>query len=106
MVTIKKAAGVLVLVGMMMLCSGAASQKEGEVRTVTVQGVVNVKTDANDYIIGVSLVTEDITYEVVLDEKGDELSDYIDLKVEVKGTVAEKDGQKWLTVLTIKELEE
>ena len=48
----------------------------------------------------------DVTYKVTKDDKGKELAEKAkDKKVEAKGTVAEKDGAKWLTVTEYKIVE-
>jgi hypothetical protein len=74
---------------------------------VKLQGVVSVSRDANDVITSVQLTAGDVKYEVVLDAKGKELGEQMDgEKVEAEGTVAEKDGQKMLTVSAFKRIEQ
>jgi hypothetical protein len=74
---------------------------------VGLRGFVSVIRDVNDVIISVQLVTDDDTYDVVLDTKGLELGKEMeDREVEVEGVVSEKDGQKWLKVLVFKAIGE
>ncbi|MGA1980507.1 MAG: hypothetical protein ABSG99_08125 [Sedimentisphaerales bacterium] len=78
---------------------------EGE--TVKLQGIVSVLRDANDVIISVQLAADKDIYDVVLDAKGLDLGENMEgQKVEVEGVVSKKDDQKWLKVLTFKEVEE
>ncbi len=85
--------------------TGFAEEAEG--KTVKLEGFVSVARDANDVIISVQLITDEDTYNVVLDEKGLELGKEMEYtEVEVEGIVSEKDNQKWLKVLTFKEIEE
>jgi len=80
-----------------------------EPKPVKLEGSVSVSRDANDVITAVQLVADADTYNVVLDAKGLALGEEMeDEKVEVEGTVTvEKEtDQKWLKVLTFKEIEE
>ena len=78
-----------------------------EPKVVTLQGFVSTYVDANGVVESVQLTTdENVTYEVVLDEKGIELGKKMDGKeVEVNGIVTEKDEQKWVKVQSFKALE-
>jgi hypothetical protein len=65
---------------------------------VKVQGTVSVTKEA-DVITAVQLTTDAGAYNVELDEKGMELGGMDGKKVEVEGTVSEKDGQQWIKVI-------
>ena len=57
--------------------------EDSESNVVTLQGFVSTYVDANDVIESVQLTTvEDITYEVVFDEKGTELGKKMDCEDE------------------------
>ena len=75
---------------------------------VTVVGKVTVTEDDDWNITAVKITTEDAkVYNVTLDAKGRALGgDMNGAKVQATGTLAEKNGQKWLTVLEYKEIEE
>ncbi|MFA5239431.1 MAG: hypothetical protein WC476_06960 [Phycisphaerae bacterium] len=84
------------------LIAGAGLLIAGE--AVKVQGLVGVTTDAEGVITAVTLTDADgVVYNVTLDEQGLKLGAMADKKVEVEGTVAETDGQNWITVLSITE---
>ena len=106
----KQLIGAVCLAMTVTLVSGLVSlAAEGsEPNVVTLQGFVSTYVDANGVIESVQLTTdEDITYEVVLDEKGIELGKEMDGKeVEVNGIVTEEDEQKWVKVQSFKALEE
>lgn len=85
--------------------SFAAEAPEGE--TVRLEGFVSVLRDVNDMIVSVNLITDEESYNVVLDKKGMELGEEMeDEDVEVEGIVSKEDDQKWLKVLTFKLVEE
>jgi hypothetical protein len=87
------------------LLASSCFAAEGE--TVKLQGVVSVIRDANDVITSVLLVTDEGTYNVELDEKGEELGENMeDQKAQVEGVVSEEDNQKWLKVLKFSPVEE
>ena len=92
----------------LVLVAVSLAVEDSESNAVTVQGFVSTYVDANDVIESVQLTTiGDITYEVVLDERGTELGENMDGKeVEVKGIVTEKDEQKWIKVQSFKPLAE
>ena len=110
MSTRKQLIMVVCLAMTMTLAIGVVSlaAEDSESNVVTLQGVVDTYVDANDIIESVQLTTsEDIVYEVVLDEKGIEFGENMDgEKVEVKGIVTEKDEQKWIKVQSFKAIEE
>lgn len=69
--------------------------------TVKVQGLVGVTADAEGVITAITLTNADgAVYNVTLDEQGLKLGELADKKVEVEGTIAETDGQNWITVLS------
>ena len=70
--------------------------------TTTITGTVRTTLDKDGKIISVELLAEKAVYNVVQDDKGAELSKLNGKNVEVKGTVAEKEGLKWLTVISHK----
>jgi len=97
----------LAMLTTVLLTSVSLAAEGSKPTVVTLQGYVSVIRDANDVVISVQLVTNEDTYDVVLDAKGLELGEKMeDEEVEVKGTVSQKDDQKWLTVLTFKAIEE
>jgi len=111
MLSAKKVVGIVVLVmiaTILLNSTGfAAEQGQSEPKTVKLQGYVSVTWDANDVITSVSLITDDVTYNVVLNEKGLELGEEMaDEEVKVEGVVSEKDEQQWITVRTFKAVEE
>ena len=110
MLTRKQLIRVVCLAMTMTLVPGLVSLavEDSESNVVTLQGFVSTYVDANDVIESVQLTTaENITYEVVLDEKGTELGEKMDGKdVEVKGIVTENDEQMWIKVQSFKALEE
>ncbi len=75
---------------------------EGDV--VKLQGTVSVTKEA-DVIKSIQLTTDAGAYSVELDENGLALEEMDGKKVEVEGTVSEKDGQKVLKVLTFEAIE-
>jgi uncharacterized protein YggE len=97
----------LAMITMAFLASTGFAVEGSEPTTVTLQGYVSVLRDANDLIVSVQLVTDEDTYNVVLDAKGLELGEQMeDKEVEVEGVVSEEDDQKWLKVLAFKEIGE
>ena len=76
-------------------------------KAVTVTGYVNTSYDDDYNITGAVLLSaDDLTYHLTMDEKGQGLADDNDgEQVEVNGTVAEKDNEKWLTVKSFKKIE-
>jgi hypothetical protein len=73
---------------------------------VTLTGQVTVTEDDDFNVTDVTLKgTDGKTYSVTLDEKGKKLGIEMDgAKVQVVGTVAEKGGKMWLTVMSYKEI--
>lgn len=89
------------------LLASTSFAEEAKVETVRLEGFVSVVKDANDAITSVRLFTDEDIYNVVLDEKGLELGSKMEFsEVEVEGIVSEKGDQKWLKVLTFKEIKE
>ncbi len=75
---------------------------------VTVVGTVSI-TENDDWLITAVKITVDekTVYNVVLDEQGKQLgSEHNGDRVEVTGTLTMKGDARWITVQTIKELEE
>jgi hypothetical protein len=98
---------ILAMVTALLLTTVSLAVENPEPNSVTLQGHVSVLRDANDVIVSVQLITDEVTYEVVLDEKGIALGEEMDGEdVEVQGVVSEKDKQKWLTVQSYKAVEE
>ena len=70
---------------------------------VKAEGTVHVTKDAKSAVTAVQLVAGSMTYHITLDKKGMELGEKMNgKKADVHGTVTEKNGQKWLTVLSYK----
>ncbi|OHB56720.1 MAG: hypothetical protein A2Y12_12740 [Planctomycetes bacterium GWF2_42_9] len=72
-----------------------------------IRGRVLVEKDANGVVTAVKIQSRRTLgdYNVVLDEKGKELADTMASRiVQVEGKVEEKDGVKWLTIESYKEL--
>ncbi len=85
----------------------AAEGSEPETVKVKVEGFVSVLRDANDVVISVQLVTDEETYDVVLDAKGLELGEEMEGEdVEVEGVISKEDDYMLLKVLTFKAIEE
>jgi uncharacterized lipoprotein YajG len=82
------------------VCFAGEKCPAGSTDPVKVQGIVSVTKDANGAITAVTLTAADgAAYNVTLDENGKKLGEEMaDKKVDVEGTVAEKDGQKCITV--------
>jgi len=98
---------ILAMVTALLLTTVSLAAEDPEPNSITLQGYVSVLRDANDVIVSVQLITDAVTYEVVLDEKGIALGEEMDGEdVEVQGVVSEKDKQKWLTVQSYKAVEE
>jgi hypothetical protein len=96
---------VMLITALLAATSFAADAFESE--AVSVEGYVSVLRDANDVIVSVQLVTDEETYNVVLDSKGMELGEEMEGEdVEVQGVVSKEDNQKWLKVLTFKAIED
>jgi hypothetical protein len=104
---VKKQRVGIVLLAMLTTAILASTCFAAEGETVKLQGVVSVTRDANDVITAVQLAADAGAYNVELDAKGKELGENMEgEKVEVEGVVSEKDGQKWLQVLTFEVVEE
>jgi len=104
---VKKQRVGIVLLAMLTTAILASTCFAAEGETVKLQGVVSVTKDANDVITAVQLVAGEDTYSVVLDANGLKLGDEMEgEKVEVEGVVSKEGDQKWLKVLTFKEIEE
>jgi hypothetical protein len=96
---------VLLIAGTALLsavCFAAGEKAAAE--PTKVQGLVSVTKDANGAITAVTLTTaEGAVYNVTLDENGMKLGkEMADKKVEAEGTVAQKDGAEWITVVSYK----
>lgn len=93
----KKTTGLLMIafLGMVLVAFGAGIVSA---QTVTITGTVN---DENQIV-----VNEDTVYTIGDTEKGDELLEYVDKKVQVTGDVEEQDGEKVIFVTSYKVLEE
>jgi len=84
-----------------------ASHGVAQEQRVTVTGTVSVAEDEDENITAVSIAAGDTTYSVTLDAVGKKLGGEMSgKKVEATGTVIEKDGTKWLTVQTYKEVKQ
>lgn len=58
------------------------------------------QVDEDDCVVGVIISTEDDDYEVDMSGLGEDLLDFLDEEVEVRGIVEEeRDGTKWITVI-------
>ncbi len=98
--------------GMLLAFAGQALAREkGEPKAKKPQNVVGTVavTKAKDdkgvetiksITISVTRRTENIVYNVVLDDNGKKVADFDGKKVKATGTVEEKDANKWLTVAT------
>ena len=73
---------------------------------VKVTGTVSVVKDDAGAVKSASVKAGDVTYNVVLDDKGKEVAKLDGKKVEITGTVEEKDAVKNLTVKECKEVVE
>jgi len=71
---------------------------------ITVVGMVQKTVDAEGKLTAVKVVAPKGTYDVTLDANGIKLADLDGKKAQVKGTVAEVDGKKVLTVASFKEV--
>lgn len=99
----------ILLTALMMTVLAVALSLAGAAAPLTkVVGTVSVTEDDDWNITSVKLTVDEKTaYQVVLDENGRKLGTEMDgLKVEVEGTVVDKNGAKWLTVAGYKEIEE
>jgi hypothetical protein len=83
----------------------AADTPAEKPETVTLVGTVTAVKDANGMPLSVKLAAKDVVYNVVLDKEGLKLADFDGKEAEVKGIVAMKDNESWLTVLSSKEAE-
>jgi hypothetical protein len=96
----------------LMAATGFASDRiqlaeQSKPEAVTVQGVVNATTDANNVVTAVTVVTtEGDVYNVVLNAVGLELGETMNGKeVEVQGTVSVQEEQNWINVHSYKAVE-
>jgi flagellar basal body-associated protein FliL len=91
---------IVLIAGAALLSAVCFAEEKAPAESVKVQGLVGVTKDASGAITAVTLTTQDgVVYNVTLDENGKKLGEEMaDKKVEVEGTVAEKDGAKWITV--------
>ena len=89
------------------LVTGVAKSLAAE-KPVTKVGIVSITEDDDWNITAVRLTEEGGTvYNITVDAKGKALGTDMDgNKVSVMGTLAEKDGAKWLTVTSYKAVEE
>ena len=85
----------IAVLGMVLLAFGAGTVSA---RMITITGIVN---DENQIV-----VNEDNVYTIGETEKGEELVEYVDRKVQVTGNVEEQDGEKVIFVTSYKVLEE
>jgi DNA/RNA endonuclease YhcR with UshA esterase domain len=76
-----------------------------EPKKVTVVGVVSVTRDDAGTVTSVMITSRDAAYEVTLDDNGKKLGELAGKEVEVTGVETEKDGMKWITVESYKEVE-
>jgi hypothetical protein len=74
-------------------------------KMTTVVGVVAVTKDDAGAVTAVKVIAKDAVYEVTLDAKGTELGNLVGKEVAATGVVSEKDGVKWITVESYKEVE-
>jgi hypothetical protein len=83
-------------------------RKEKPGKEVTIKGFVSAdEWDGRKNVIAISITTDDEDYRVELDKVGEELFDYLDVDVEVTGTVQqEKNGTKYIRVTNYEVLEE
>jgi hypothetical protein len=94
----------LAMLTAVLLASNCFAADDEEVR---VAGVVSVTRNADNVITSVTLTEGETNYNVVLDEKGLELGENMDgQEADVDAFLTEKDGQKWLKVIAILEVEE
>ena len=64
---------------------------------ITIDGFLE-EVELEDGSMGLIIYDGENDYFVILDKKGQKLSNYIDEEVEVSGTLSEKDGELWLKV--------
>ena len=100
-----KVALVVAALGLFAASAVLGADAPAEPKTVTVVGVVSVIKDDAGVVTAVMVTAKDAAYEVTLDAKGMELGKLAGKEVEVTGVVAEKDGVKWITVESFKEVE-
>jgi hypothetical protein len=92
--------------------AAAAEKKAGEkkapvAKVETVVGKVEVTKetkDAKEVVTAIKIKAEKGVYNVALDAKGKELATMAGKEVQAKGTVAEKNGVKTLTITECKEV--
>jgi hypothetical protein len=100
---------VIVLAGSMALAAGApeSGTEPNAPEYVRVQGQVQVVKDANDIVVEVKIAAKDTVYNVVLNEKAKEMASTMENKeVSVRATLTEKEGQKWLEILSYRPVPE
>jgi hypothetical protein len=69
-----------------------------------VRGIVQVTLNDSGTVTAIKIENRRTSWNVVLDAKGLELANAANKMVFVEGTVAEKDGEKWVTVTSYKEM--
>jgi flagellar basal body-associated protein FliL len=91
---------VVLIAGTALLGAVCFAAEKAPAEMVKVQGVVGVTKDASGVITAVTLTAADgVVYNVTLDDNGKKLGEEMaDKKVEVEGTISEKDDAKWITV--------
>ena len=84
------------IAAILLAATAIAAEKEG--KSSTFKGLVSV-AKANGRTTSITLVTDKEHYDVVMDQRGLDLSERMpNKKVEVTGFVTERDGRKLLTV--------
>jgi DNA/RNA endonuclease YhcR with UshA esterase domain len=81
-----------------------AADAPAEPKKVTVMGKVTVIKDDAGVVTAVMVTAKDAAYSVTMDDNGKKLAEMAGKEVEVTGTVTEKDGMKWITVESFKEV--
>jgi hypothetical protein len=93
-----KAAGICVMVCLLMNSTAFGKTKKAKATETKVTGTVSVVKEAKK-ITSVTLTTADSTYNVVLDSTGEKIGKTeANSKIEAKGIVSQKGDQKWIEV--------
>ena len=87
-------AGILASLGAVASCYSAESPKSD---TITITGIVKPAPRTADE--AATVLADKVLYKIVKDAKGQIVArDAANKKAEIKGTLAERDGVKWITV--------